>query len=391
MEFEVLAAMPSDEIADAIEQLQAARMATHAAMLELILVYDDNESWKAEGAPSMAAWLTLRLGIPPKQAHDWLEAARALVELPAIRSAFNEGTLCWQSVKALVEVATPESETELLKQAEGLAAPQIEAMVRNLRPVPDSSAKEALERRFLNFRSDRRTGCMRLSGLLSADDGAVVQKAIELIAEDAPRDPVDGSYELPQRRYADALVEMASTHLGEQADSDRAMVVVHVDAETLKGREGGADLGGIQIPGITARRLVCDSDIQVYIDGPDGQPIGIGRKSRQIPAWMVRQLRHRDDGCRFPGCLRTRWLKFHHIEWWSKGGRTDRENLISVCGHHHKLMHEGGWRLRGSPSGKVEFFDAQGRVARPGAPALRPEVRKRLPGGLFPDSGLDPA
>jgi hypothetical protein len=34
--------------------------------------------------------------------------------------------------------------------------------------------------------------------------------------------------------------------------------------------------------------------------------------------------------------------------WWETGGRTDYDNLLLLCGRHHHLVHEGGWRLAGS-------------------------------------------
>ena len=51
----------------------------------------------------------------------------------------------------------------------------------------------------------------------------------------------------------------------------------------------------------------------------------------------------------FPGCKRpAKWSDVHHIVWWETGGRTDYNNLLLLCGTHHHLVHEGGWRLQGN-------------------------------------------
>ena len=54
----------------------------------------------------------------------------------------------------------------------------------------------------------------------------------------------------------------------------------------------------------------------------------------------------RDGGrCQFPGCTHTRHLHAHHVVPWLRGGRTDIDNLILVCGFHHRLIHDHGYRI----------------------------------------------
>jgi hypothetical protein len=42
----------------------------------------------------------------------------------------------------------------------------------------------------------------------------------------------------------------------------------------------------------------------------------------------------------------------HHLRWWRDGGRTDLANLALLCGFHHRLVHEGGWRLHRDGNGR---------------------------------------
>ena len=42
------------------------------------------------------------------------------------------------------------------------------------------------------------------------------------------------------------------------------------------------------------------------------------------------------------------------------GGLTVIENLVTLCIYHHKLLHEGGWRLSGELNGPVKFVKPDG-------------------------------
>jgi hypothetical protein len=43
----------------------------------------------------------------------------------------------------------------------------------------------------------------------------------------------------------------------------------------------------------------------------------------------------------------------HHLDDWVNGGRTRRTDLRLVCRPHHRLLHEGGWRLASGDGGKM--------------------------------------
>jgi hypothetical protein len=79
----------------------------------------------------------------------------------------------------------------------------------------------------------------------------------------------------------------------------------------------------------------------------------VGRRTRAVPSAIRRALQLRDGGCRFPGWDNRRWVDSHHIKHWSQGGETKLENLILLCRRHHRLLHEGGYKVEGSPSGET--------------------------------------
>jgi hypothetical protein len=145
---------------------------------------------------------------------------------------------------------------------------------------------------------------------------------------------------------------------------DRFQVVVHVDAGSLRDREGESELAdGTPIATETARRLACDAAIVALLERA-GRPLSVGRKTRSIPPALRRALAGRDRGCRFPGCTNDRGVDAHHIQHWVNGGATSLENLVQLCRHHHRLLHEGGYTVTKKGADFV-FRRPDGRQIRP--------------------------
>lgn len=373
---------PTAELRETMGQLHALATAALARMLEIASVYDQRRAWAEDGAPSMAHWLTAEFGMAFDTASEMTRVARELPALPAIGEVFARGELCWDQVRAVSKMATPESDERLAEDAAKFSAGQLQRMARRARPVPDEEEEDAHLRRSLRMRWDHRRHTFRLSGRLPEAEGAVVEKALELIASRSAVDPETGCYEPYDRRCADALVELASQKVASHPDADQATVVVHVDADALDGGEGMAELeAGGAVSAETARRLACDARWTVVVDGPDGLPLGIGRTDRRVPKWLRRQLRFRDGCCRFPGCERKGWLAAHHIRYWTEGGPTDMDNLVLLCQFHHRVVHERGWKVEGNPNGELTFIRPDGTVRATGSPPLHPVITERF----FPD------
>jgi hypothetical protein len=383
-----LAVCSPDELTDVVCQVAALESAARAALLEAVLTFDRHRLWVDDGAASMEAWLCARLGTSYHTASELLRVARALERLPNIAQAFSEGRLSWDQVRALSRFATPETDQTLADEAPGWSVWWLQRLARRAEPVTAQETEEAHRRRSLRFWWER-DRMLRLEGRLPAAEGAVVRKALERIAESAPPDPDTGGFEPYEARCADALVQLASQQLAHDTDPDRATVVVHIDSDVLTGAGAAvAELeDGPPLSGETAQRLACDARWQIMPEH-DGIPVGIGRTSRRIPPWLNRQLRLRDQGCRFPGCGRRRWAHGHHIIFWGSGGRTDLDNLALLCGHHHRLVHEGHWSISGNPDGDLTFHRPDGTPYRPKPPTFQPWVRPKLLDPLLPRNGV---
>jgi hypothetical protein len=102
---------------------------------------------------------------------------------------------------------------------------------------------------------------------------------------------------------------------------------------------------------------------------------------------MRRALYARDRGCRWPGCTAQRFLHAHHVVFWSHGGPTALSNLVSFCSRHHRLAHEGGWRVDLAPSGALSVGTPDGRSV----PMVGPPLAATGAGlvSVHEDAGLD--
>ena len=87
----------------------------------------------------------------------------------------------------------------------------------------------------------------------------------------------------------------------------------------------------------------------------------LGRDHRAVSD-DLRELLSAVDGerCRMPGCTRRRDLHAHHVQFWSRGGRTDLANLVLVCSRHHTLIHSQGFSLVLHPDRRLEVRTADG-------------------------------
>lgn len=353
--------------------------ASTVRMFRSIVQFDNAGSWKRDGVTSMAHWLAYRLNYPKDDASDCVRVAHALTNLPAIEAAFEEGLFNLPQLKELVQFATPETDAELARECVGLSTAVLARRAARARMISreEVELKHAERRLSTRWRDD----VLKIWGRIPGDGGALVEKVLTRLADEVPND-ADGQPPTYPQRYADALVELASIRAGADKDPDRANVVVHVDARDLATGEGiGLVEGNIPVAIDTVKRLLCDGRSQTIIVAPDGKSIGVGRMMRTVPAWLLRLLIERDEGCcRFEGCARTRGLRAHHIHEWALGGPTDLDNLILLCRYHHRLMHEGGWRVRITASGRLRFVRPDGRPLANRPPPFRLSYRAKTLG-----------
>ena len=386
---ETFSERPVSEVKETLYQLEALRRSVHASLIEAVADIDARQGWKADGCASMTDWLSFRLGYTRKSAHEVLDAARALGDLPHLSATYAEGELSWDKTRAVASLATPDSDEALTTEAMNTDAGRLEAAARRARAVSREEAERRHCRRFFALRRSAVLGGVKMSGFLPDVDGETLIKAIERLADDVPKDSDTGLYPSFDERCADALVDLASAHLADEQPNhgEPAMVVAHVDMTPAgsAGTQGGARYefeSGITIAPETMERLLCDAVVEPVFE-VEGRTIGVGDKTRRPPGWLRRQLMDRDVGCRFPGCSRIRLTHAHHLVPVTEKLITDRNNLALLCRYHHRKMHEGGWTMRGDPDDVVDFVKPNGEVLTSELPMLSDDVKQRILGPLL--------
>jgi hypothetical protein len=373
-----LATAPVIALEDSLVAAHERLNATYCELFDLIVSYERREAYLVDGARSMVDWLSYRLGYSEHSARELCRMAAAVQYLPAIYEAFRAGLLTLDKLRWLTEFCTPPEDAEWAHEGVGLSAGAVRTYALHRRRLSRQGADRRFKRRYLRIVPDPEEGTGRIWGRLSDAELMVVRRAIERRADAQPPDANTGVLVPFEQRCADALTEICSLSLGADDNPDRASVVCHVDAEVLASEDGVATLeGGMPVAAETARRLVCDGRLQVMVHDGEGHPIGVGKMTRVVPHYLRRALVHRDGGCVWPGCPNTRWLHAHHVVHVAHGGPTDEDNLLMLCGWHHRCVHEGGFKMRGRPGRGLRIFRPDGRPLEAGPKGARPRRRSK--------------
>ncbi len=372
----------------AVDQAHEAVCAAQRRMFSLIAQADARESWEDWGARDLAHLLSIRLDISVWKAQRWVEAAGALESLPRLSRAFEEGKLGIDKVVELTRFATPECEARLIRWARGVSAAGIRRRADAAR-VEAHDAVEAHQDRSLRWWYAAEGSRFGIQGELPAAQGAVVARALDRMAKKIPLMPGEEGGRTDARR-ADALVGLCSARIGADPDPDRATVVIHAQLGEIVPERGGCEIeGATAIHPATVRRLLCEARTQIVVEDEAADVVALGPMGREPSAWMARQVRYRDGGCRFPGCGTRAFTQAHHLVFWSRGGPTTLENLLLVCSFHHRLVHELGWSVRREAGGHLRWLRPDGTRYRAGpeplveplaeSPELLPEPLARSP------------
>jgi Domain of unknown function (DUF222)/HNH endonuclease len=253
-----------------------------------------------------------------------------------------------------------------------------------------------------------------LAGDQAETPGAAQTQAAATVAAAAPT----------SSSLADALLVIAEAFLAEKiaeaADPEVYQVIVHVGTDAITPDDVSAETSapappaaatamsgppaatlpvsadparparchvedGPAISPATAQMIACTATWTWMLHDSAGKLLDVGRRRRRANAAQRRAARERDTcRCRFPGC-ESRRVDLHHIQYWSNGGQTKLDNLISLCKYHHMLVHDRGY-LIAARDGTFTFYRPDGTLIPP-SPAL-PQ-----PGGTIADchdADIDP-
>ena len=409
--------VPLERLEAQICELAGHLTAATCRFLVLLADFDARRGWASWDMNSCAQWLSWKCQMSSGTAREHVRVARALRDLPVIRGQFAAARLSYAKVRALTRIATAENEQGLAEIAGPMTGNQLERFARAHRQVTSADDAAARVRRRLTWRLEEDgslAGTFRLPPLA----GAVLLKALRAAAGDLdhPHGEEGGSVsaETPagdaptvatSSGLADALLAVAEAFLAAKVaaadDPEVYQVILHVgtNAVTTTGDAGvsaetsvapqpepgrPADPArchvddGRAVSVSTAQMITCTAALSWMRHDRDGAVLDLGRRRRRPNAALRRAARERDHcRCRFPGC-ESRRVDLHHIQYWSHGGRTSLDNLISLCPYHHMLVHDRGYLIAAPPGGGFTFYRPDGTLL-PSSPAL-PQ-----PGGTIGD------
>src|SRR3989441_1677551 len=369
----------ADGLGEALIQIREAGIDPLEAVFAIgVRRFDKSGEYKADGALSLTEWLRWKCELSGGAAMERVEVARQLEKLPQTEAAFAKGDVGYQHAVVMARAAenvgvaaVRREEASLLQSGKTMDPGQFTTVAKNFEHRIDAAgalaeANHAYQRRYFHI-AEPVDGLVRLDGVLDAEGGAILRSALQPFMKPVKDD--DRSY---GQRSADALVELGRQGSGGKRDGagPRPQLIIRASLDTLAGTKGapaGELEGGGTVPAETVQRYACDSAISRIV-GQSELEHELNHASRTLPAATRRALEARDRHCIFPGCTRPlNWCDGHHLVWWTRGGATALPNLALLCRPHHRMVHEGGWRLVRHQDGR---FTAMPR-ARPVLPHAR--------------------
>jgi hypothetical protein len=343
---------------------QQARLAQR--LTEIVREADDDGDWKSAGCSSSAQWLAQISSSDHRTATRITRTSDALRSLPALDHAMSTGALTLDQVAAAAEFATPASDVELARVAVGKAPSEIAFAARTMVPPAVEDDQQLYERRALSMSWTRGRRELVFSRRPPLEQAAAFEQAIWSVAKpQRALDKAAGTILEGQQSAADALVTLAR-YGGADGGVKRSSttLIVHLSDDQPALLEGAGPLSPE-----TAERLACDARrLTIKRSGRDLVHSRVGRCASYA---QQRALHKRSSNCQYPGCSAARELEAHHVVPVERGGKTDLDNLILLCGRHHKLLHDHHIHTSGTGDHPA-FTDQAGRAITTNQPHAPP-------------------
>ena len=391
------------------DELRAVRLQLDrltALVAEAEVRFDHHQVWREEGAASLRGWLMANGGLSRREAGRVASRADRLGAWPAVATAWRSGALSGAQVDAMVGIVPARFVGLFAEHAPGVIAAigsfDVMRTERALRQwvrmaEVDDGPEHFRDRTSIAHASTLMDGSLSVSAVLHGADAAEFDAALRVFdvpdSFDDRGEPI-GPSRTHAQRVAESLMAMARCALAHRdGPGEHARFVPHVSllidvvelrAASLRaiGVSTLADLArvgdergwsaaeradhadalshhgecittdGVVIDSSSMSALCCDSVVQRVITS-GSRVLDLGREVRTATPQQRRAVVARDRHCRAPGCrTRTRHCEVHHLQPWVLGGRTDLDNLVLLCGAHHREFHRGGHSTKLSTDGR---------------------------------------
>jgi hypothetical protein len=192
-------------------------------------------------------------------------------------------------------------------------------------------------------------------------DAKTLFEAIRQDDPGVPQNAAGSSQGSPAERRSDAApqernpdLEQSDPGVRPNPDTEDQAPVPRLSGRVSRLQDGPA------LYAASLRALAEDGRLRTAVIAGDGRTLNLGRARRTVSQRQLLALWRRDHGCAVPGCGRIRFLHAHHVVYWSLGGTTDIDNLVLLCGEHHRAVHDGNFTIRAQGRQRFTFHDPSG-------------------------------
>ena len=350
-----VAALSDDELVERMTVLGRER-----SRVEALLAETAAEIHRRDGGRTAAAMMRERLHVSARQATADTELAASLGPFRATMEAWRAGEITAGHARVIARVAADPDhadEAALLEMARGYPVDMFARMTRHImKPgVSSEERNRQHENRWASLVQDP-DGSWRLSAYFDADDGKRVSVAFNAMVRTHRNGttvygsgPIQG--DTARQRRADALVNLITGEGPHHRPKTTLLVIADYDTVIRELKNLRYD-DGLPVAADQIARLAADAEILPAIFNTDGDPLWLGRSKRDASFGQRIVLAARDGGC--VNCAAPAdGTEPHHIEWFSRGGPTDINNLALLCERCHHLIHDDGWQLHSDNGGLV--------------------------------------
>jgi hypothetical protein len=329
------------------------------------------------GYGSFVEYIERLFGYSPRLTLEKLRVAQALEGLPQLAAALREGNVSWSSVRELTRVATRATERDWLDASRGRTVREVEKQVSGHRPgdLPGDAKDWRAKRHVLRFEvsgevlasfREARAKLRRDAGEPLDDDATLLLMARHVLG--GPTDDGRASYQIAltvceacERATQTGLDEalQVSADVAEMASCD-AQQIKGIHAQSRSRRQSSSQNQAASIGG-------GGRGAETHVGGPfsgERQPPAVPhpqRASQTIPPAVRRAVLLRDRHCcQVPGCRHVTFVDVHHLRAREDGGGHQPDNLLTLCGAHHRACHRGDLFIERGASGGLSFWHADG-------------------------------
>ena len=336
-----LGSYSEDQLDQLLIQAESEIGAWRTVEMAVVAEKRSRKSHLADGYRTIVDWTAARADVSHETARSLCWTATRLLQAPEVAEELVAGEISFDRAQLLARLPA-----EHRLGHEGYDIAQLRRLVAGHKRLTRKRERK-VGNGYLHFgHADElaTTYWGELPGL----DARIMEKAVDQKADEII--PADQKLAVAERRaLALAAICQESLYQGGSSASAPVDVAVIVDVDTAAesdGEKGVSVLAGPRLGPGALEEIICNGNVDLIGITEDGKPLDLGRRSRTVGRKLRRHVLHRDGKCTVEGCPFRYRLQVHHVVPWSHGGRTDADNLITLCWyHHHVSIHREGLQI----------------------------------------------